>query len=44
MCLAIPGQIRSIEGDGLERTGKVNFGGIQKQVSLAYTPEAQISD
>jgi hydrogenase expression/formation protein HypC len=44
MCLAIPGQIKAIEGDGLERTGKVNFGGIQKQVSLAYTPEANIGD
>lgn len=26
------------------RTGKVNFGGIQKEVNLAYTPEAKIGD
>ena len=44
MCLAIPGQILSIEGEGLNRSGKVNFGGIQKQVSLAYTPDAQVDD
>lgn len=44
MCLAIPGQIISTEGMGLERTGKVNFSGVVKQVSLAYVPEAQIND
>lgn len=44
MCLAVPGQIISIVGDGLNCTGKVSFGGIQKQVSLAYTPLAQIGD
>lgn len=44
MCLAIPGQILSIEGEGLNRYGKVNFGGIQKQVSLAYTPDAQVDN
>lgn len=44
MCLAVPGQILSITGDGLERTAKVSFGGIQKQINLAYTPEAQVDD
>lgn len=44
MCLAIPGQILSIEGEGLNRYGKVSFGGIQKQVSLAYTPDAQVDN
>lgn len=44
MCLAVPGQILSIAGDGMERTGKVNFGGIQKHVNLAYTPDAQVDD
>jgi hydrogenase expression/formation protein HypC len=45
MCLAIPGQILSIEGENaLERTGRVSFGGIVKQVSLAYTPEARVND
>jgi hydrogenase expression/formation protein HypC len=45
MCLAVPGKITGIKGeDPLLRTGKVNFGGIQKDVSLAYTPEAKIGD
>jgi hydrogenase expression/formation protein HypC len=43
MCLAIPGKILSIHGtDPLERTGKVDFGGVLKEVNLAYVPEAQI--
>lgn len=44
MCLAVPGKITSTEGDGLNRTGKVSFGGIVKQVSLAYVPEANVGD
>ena len=30
--------------DPLFRTGQVDFGGIRKEVSLAYVPEAQIGD
>ena len=45
MCLAVPGKIESIEGaDPVFRTGKVNFGGIIKQINLAYVPEAKIGD
>ena len=45
MCLAVPGEILSVEGaEPLQRTGKVNFGGVVKQVSLAYVPEAQVGD
>jgi hydrogenase expression/formation protein HypC len=45
MCLAIPGKIVSISGEEpLQRTGKIDFGGILKQVSLAYVPEANIGD
>jgi len=45
MCLAIPGRITSITGDDpLMRTGKVDFGGILKEVNLAYVPEAQLGD
>lgn len=45
MCLAIPGKIISINddhNDPLLRSGKVSFGGIVKEVSLAYVPEAQV--
>ncbi len=45
MCLAIPGKIESIVNDDpLLRTGKVNFGGILKDVNLAYVPDAKIGD
>ena len=45
MCLAIPGKIESISGDDLlSRMGKVNFGGIFKEVSLACVPEAKTGD
>lgn len=45
MCLAVPGELISIDGfDPTFRTGRVNFGGIVKEVNLAYLPEAGIGD
>jgi len=44
MCLAVPGKILSITGEDVLRSGTVSFGGIQKQVSLAYVPEANVGD
>jgi hydrogenase expression/formation protein HypC len=45
MCLAIPGKITSMSGeDALMRMGKIDFGGIQKEASLAYVPEAKVGD
>jgi hydrogenase expression/formation protein HypC len=45
MCLAIPGQIQSIEGsEPMERTGKVSFGGVVKSVQLACLPDAKVGD
>ena len=45
MCLGIPGKIISVEDNPLGiRMGKVSFGGIVKEVCLAYTPEAQVGD
>jgi hydrogenase expression/formation protein HypC len=45
MCLAIPGKILSIvNDDGVMRTGRVSFGGIVKEVNLAYTPDAGVGD
>ncbi len=44
MCLAVPGKIVSIEGEDLARSARVSFGGIVKQVSLAYVPEAEVGD
>jgi hydrogenase expression/formation protein HypC len=34
----------NVTGVDLDRTGKVNFGGVMKEVNLAYVPEAQIGD
>ncbi len=45
MCLAVPGKIISTNSDEpLLRMGRVSFGGLIKQVSLAYVPQAQIDD
>lgn len=45
MCLAVPGKLLSIQGaDPFERTGRVSFGGIVKEVNLAYVPEARVGD
>jgi hydrogenase expression/formation protein HypC len=45
MCLAIPGLILSTAGDDpLMRTARVDFGGVVKEINLAYTPEARIGD
>jgi hydrogenase expression/formation protein HypC len=45
MCLAVPGKIVSIsDRDSLLRMGRISFGGIIKQVSLAYVPEAVVDD
>ena len=45
MCLAVPGKIVEMsETDPLLRIGKVSFGGVLKEVSLAYVPEAKIGD
>jgi hydrogenase expression/formation protein HypC len=45
MCLAVPGQVLSIDpGDELTRQGRVAFGGVIKTVNLAYVPEAAIGD
>lgn len=45
MCLGVPGKILSIEANALGiAMGKVSFGGVAKEVCLAYVPEAQVGD
>ncbi len=41
MCLAVPGKILSTSGEDFARMARVSFGGIIKEISLAYVPEAQ---
>ena len=43
MCLAVPGKVIEIRGQGpLDRKGKVDFSGILKEVNLAYVPEVKV--
>jgi hydrogenase expression/formation protein HypC len=40
MCLAIPAQVKSIEGYGAE----VEIGGVSRAISIVLTPEASVGD
>ncbi len=42
MCLGIPGKITEVYQQDDLPMGKVEFGGIAKEVCLAYTPEAEV--
>jgi hydrogenase expression/formation protein HypC len=45
MCLAVPGEVLTIAGDEpLQRTARVSFGGVVKDVSLAFLPEVEVGD
>lgn len=45
MCLAVPGRILGVSGENaLMRVGRVDFGGLIKQINLAYVPEAKVGD
>jgi hydrogenase expression/formation protein HypC len=44
MCLAIPGKVLNIDTNVQPTMGTVDFGGIQKQVCLEWTPEVAVGD
>ena len=45
MCLGVPGKILRVDENPLGMTmGQVSFGGIVKEVCLAYTPGAAVGD
>jgi hydrogenase expression/formation protein HypC len=44
MCLAVPGQIQQVYDSMGTRMGKVSFGGIVKEVCLAYLPDIAVGD
>jgi hydrogenase expression/formation protein HypC len=44
MCLGIPGKVLEIHQQGDLPVGKIQFGGIVKEICLVYTPEAQVGD
>lgn len=44
MCLGVPGKVIALSiVDGLQ-TGTVDFGGVRKEVCLAYCPEVELGD
>ena len=44
MCLGIPGKVTQVYTQNDLPMGKVEFGGITKDICLAYTPEAAVGD
>jgi hydrogenase expression/formation protein HypC len=45
MCLAVPGKIMSVsEEDPLFRVGKVDFGGVAREVNLSFLPDVKVGD
>lgn len=44
MCLAIPGRVASTYDANGVRMGSVDFGGIRKEVCLAYVPALEVGD
>lgn len=44
MCLGIPAKLVEVHCEADPPMGRVDFGGILKDVCLAYTPEAQVGD
>ncbi len=45
MCLGVPGKVLTLEENPFGMTmGRVSFGGIVKEVCLAYVPEVQVGD
>ena len=44
MCLAIPGRVETLFDDQSISMGKVNFGGVVKEICLAYLPDVSVGD
>lgn len=44
MCLGIPGRILEVEGTDQFRTARVDFGGVRRQVCLAFVPDAEVGE
>jgi hydrogenase expression/formation protein HypC len=44
MCLAVPGKILDCQEIDGSHVGRVEFGGIVRQVSLDFVPEATVGD
>ena len=44
MCLAVPGRVLSVTEEDGTTMAEVDFGGLRKQVCLAYIPDVQVDE
>lgn len=44
MCLGVPGKVVEINYDSNPIMGKVDFGGVKREVCLEYIPDVKIGD
>ena len=44
MCLAVPGRVVSVSDDDGTAMAEVDFGGVRKQVCLAYIPDIEVDE
>ena len=44
MCLAVPGRVVGVDGEGELRTARVDFGGVVREACLAFVPETEVGD
>jgi len=44
MCLAVPGRVMSVHDEDGQTMAQVDFGGLHKDVCLAYIPDVQVGE
>jgi hydrogenase expression/formation protein HypC len=44
MCLAIPGKVEELQGEGMSRSAKVSFGGAVRSVNLGLVEDVAVGD
>jgi hydrogenase expression/formation protein HypC len=44
MCLAVPGRVLELREAGDLRAARVDFGGVVREASLAFVPDARVGD
>jgi hydrogenase expression/formation protein HypC len=44
MCLAVPGRVLSVHEQDGQTMAQVDFGGVRKEVCLAYIPDVQVDE
>ena len=44
MCLAVPGRVLSVHDEDGQVMAQVDFGGVRKEVCLAYIPDVQVDE